>query len=119
MGDLLYIILLIGENMDEKFKEFELWYQSKIENWALQGITVESAGLSEYGHQYWIKVQSPNGLGNITLYESNGYYWIDFEAGNYDYDVMFYRSGIDFHDKDAISFGEREFTEHITWDGKE
>ena len=36
----------------------------------------------------WIKLHCENGLGNIVLYESNGIYWVDFEGGNYDYDVM-------------------------------
>lgn len=109
----------IGAAMDEKFKEFELWYLNRLECWITQGIVVDSAGLSEYGHQYWIKVHSEHGLGNIVLYESNEYYWIDFEAGNYDYGVVFCRSGIDFHDKETISLYEQEFVKYIIWDETE
>lgn len=49
-----------------------VWYRDK------NGVVIDSAGLREqYGHQYWIKVHTENGLGNIVLYESNGYYWVD------------------------------------------
>ena len=65
---------------------------------AQKGVTVEKFGLGEYGHQYWIKVKCENGLGNIVLHESNGMYWVDFEAGNYDYDVMYMESNISFVD---------------------
>lgn len=68
--------------MDLVFCQFEKWFQSKLSEWAQKGVTVEKFGLGEYGHQYWIKVKCENGLGNIVLHESNGMYWVDFEAGN-------------------------------------
>ena len=101
--------------MDKKFKEFESWFLKKKNEWAEKQIVVDKAGIGDYGHQYWIKLHSENGLGNIVLYESNGYYWVDFEGGNYDYDGMFIRSGIDFIDENSLNNIEKEFIEHITW----
>lgn len=103
--------------MDEMFQAFESWYQGRKESWERKGVFVDSAGLGEYGHQYWIKLHSENGLGNIVLYESNGYYWVDLEGGNYDFDVMYQRIGIEFHAINEINTFERELIEHITWNG--
>ena len=82
--------------MDKTFLEFEAWYLYKKTIWQQAGIIVDRAGLGEYGHHYWIELHTENGLGNIVLYESNGYYWVDFEAGNIAYDEMFLKGGIEF-----------------------
>ncbi len=103
--------------MDEKFILFEKWYLNRKEIWKQHGIVVDEAGLSQYGHQYWIKLHSENGLANIALYESNGYYWVDFEGGNYDYDVMFQRFGIEFDNAEELELYEAELMHHITWNG--
>lgn len=100
--------------MDEVFQQFQTWFLSKKAKWDTLGIQVNKAGLSEFGHQYWIKMHSDQGLGNIVLYESNGYYWVDFEGGNYDYDVMFQRSGITFQNIDELDCYEKDFVQHIT-----
>lgn len=60
--------------MDEVFQQFQRWFLSKKTKWDTLGILVDEAGLSTYGHQYWIKVHSDQGLGNIVLYESDGDY---------------------------------------------
>lgn len=100
--------------MDDKFRKFEGWYTNKTTRWEQVGIFVDEAGLDEkYGHQYWIKLHSKNGLGNIALYESNGYYWVDFESGNYDLDVMFIRSGIEFDNVDDLDVHESEFINYL------
>lgn len=91
--------------MDEIFEKFEDWYLSKKEEWKQAGVLVEEAGLGFYGHQYWIKLHAANGLGQIVLYESNGYYWVDFEGANYYSDDMFLKAGIEFDgmsDLDAL-----------------
>ena len=103
--------------MDEKFSEFEAWYLKQEKEWESQRIVIDYTGLGEHGHQYWIKLHSENGLGNIVLYESNGLYWVDFEGGNYDYDVMFMKGGIDFVDESSLENIAAEFIKHITWDG--
>lgn len=103
--------------MDEIFKQFQNWFLSKKDSWKRNGIVVDEAGLSEFGHQYWVKLHSENGLGNIVLYESNGYYWVDFEGGNYDYDVMYQRAGIEFNDIKELDVYERDFIKHIIWNG--
>ena len=103
--------------MDEIFQGFEAWYLNKKISWEQKGVLVDEAGLGKYGHQYFIKLHTENGLGNIILYESNGYYWVDFEGGNYDYDVMFLRSGIEFRNVNELDVHEKELIEHITWDG--
>lgn len=105
--------------MDSVFCQFEKWFQSKLSEWAQKGVTVEKFGLGEFGHQYWIKVKCENGLGNIVLHESNGIYWVDFEAGNYDYDVMYIESNISFVDVKELDDYEIEFINHITWNGNE
>lgn len=105
--------------MDEIFKQFQNWFLSKKDSWKRNGIIVDEAGLSAFGHQYWIKLHSENGLGNIILYESNGYYWVDFEGGNYNYDVMFQRAGIEFNDIKELDVYEKDFVQHIIWNGND
>ena len=39
---------------------------------------------------------------------------MDFEGGNYDYDVMFQRSGITFQNIDELDCYEKDFVQHIT-----
>lgn len=56
--------------MDELFLIFEKWYISRSADWIDKGITVDEAGLGIWGHQYWIKLHSDYGIGNIVLYES-------------------------------------------------
>lgn len=103
--------------MDMVFQQFHKWFLSKKDTWERTGINVDEAGLSEFGHQYWIKLHSKNGLGNIVLYESNGYYWVDFEGGNYNYDIMFQRAGIEFSDINKLDIYEKDFIKHIMWNG--
>lgn len=43
------------------------------------------------------------------LYESNGISWVDFETGNYDYDVMYIESNISFVDVKELDDYETEF----------
>mgnify|MGYP005782480847 FL=1 len=100
--------------MDEIFKQFENWFLSKKDTWKRNDIVVDEAGLSEFGHQYWIKLHSNNGLGNIVLYESNGYYWVDFESGNYDCGIIFQRAGIEFYSINELDIYEKDFIKHIT-----
>lgn len=99
--------------MDRIFKEFEEWYLSKKANWQKSGIIVEKAGLGKYGHQYWINLQAQNGLGHIVLYESNGYYWVDFHAGNYNCNDVFAKSGIEFNCMNDLDTYENEFINYI------
>lgn len=94
-------------DMDRKFEMFEKWYLSRKDEWAGKGVAMYKAGPGDFGHQYWIKMHSENGFGNIVLYESNGYYWADFEGGNYDFDVLSCRSGIDFTDESGLLIHER------------
>lgn len=98
---------------DEKFKLFENWYLKRKEKWAKKGIFIESAELSEFGHQYWIKIYSQNGLGNIVLYESNHCYWVDFEAGNITSDIMFCKGNLPFDKEDDIALYEKELIEYM------
>lgn len=95
--------------MDEIFKRFENWYLNKKIRWEQAGISVDEAGLSKYGHQYWIKLHSECGLGNIILYESNGYYWVDFESGNYNCNDIYQKSGIEFEKMSDLNKYETEF----------
>lgn len=37
--------------MDEIFKQFQNWFLSKKDTWERNGIVVDEAGLSEFGHQ--------------------------------------------------------------------
>lgn len=99
--------------MDEVFQQFQTWFLGKKAKWELLGIQVDEAGLSKFGHQFWIKMHSAQGLGNIVLYESNGYYWIDFEGGNYDKDVVFQKSGITFQSIDELDRYEKDLIQYI------
>ncbi|MCI8528256.1 MAG: hypothetical protein HFH82_03745 [Lachnospiraceae bacterium] len=104
--------------MDEKFKAFEMWFLKRKAVWEQKGIFVEAAELSGTAHQYWIKVYSENGLGNIVLYESNGYYWVDFEAANYNLnlekDAIFCKGNIEFENEQDLFRCEQEFIRHIS-----
>ncbi len=101
--------------MDKKFKEFEAWYLKRKPIWAEKGIFIETSGLGNYGHQYWIKAYSKHGLGNIILYESNGYYWVDFECGNYSLDKIFCKSNISFTNENDLLYYEQAFINYITY----
>lgn len=105
-------------NMDEKFKAFEMWYLKRKAVWEQKGIFVETAGLRDIAHQYWIKVYSESGLGNIVLYESNGYYWVDFEGANYNLkfeeNAFFCKGDIEFENEQDLFRYEQEFITHIT-----
>lgn len=103
--------------MDEIFKQFQSWFISKKDIWKQNGIAVDEAESSEFRHQYWIKLHSEYGLGTIILHESNGRYWVDFEGGNYDYDVMFQRTGIEFNNINELDIHERDLVKQITWSG--
>lgn len=104
--------------MDEKFKAFEMWFLKRKAIWEKEGIFVEAARLIDAAHQYWIKVYSENGLGNIALYESNGYYWVDFETANYNLnleeDAIFCKGNIEFENEYDLFIYEQEFIKHIT-----
>lgn len=100
--------------MDEIFIAFEAWYLNKKWSWEQKGVFVDIAGLGPYGHQYWIKLHAETGLGNITLYESNGYYWVDFEAGNYNDDEVLQRAGIVFDEASVLDVYEREWITYLT-----
>ena len=58
-----------------------------------------------------------SGLGNIVLYESNGYYWIDFEAVNYNLNLeeaIFCKGNIEFGNEHNLLENEQEFIKYIT-----
>ena len=95
--------------MDEKFRAFEMWYLERKDIWAKQGIYVEMSGLSKVAHQYWIKLYSENGFGNIVLYESNGYYWVDFECANHCLGQIFCKGDISFEHGSDLFHYEQEF----------
>lgn len=99
--------------MDEIFKGFEKWYLNKKHRWEQMGIFVDESGLSQYGHQYWIKLHSDMGLGNIVLYESNSCYWVEFESGNYNDDDIYIKSGIEFQNTIDLDKYENEFILNI------
>ncbi len=104
-------------NIDETFKAFEMWFLKRKTIWKQKGIFLVAAGLSDVAHQYWIKVYSENGLGNIVLYESNGYYWIDFEAVNYNLNLeeaIFCKGNIEFGNEHNLLENEQEFIKYIT-----
>ena len=101
--------------MDKYFILFEKWFNLKEKDWKRKGIIIDEAILATHAHQYHLKISSEYGIGTISLYESNGLYWVDFEAGNYDYDVMFFRSNITFLGQESISVQEREFVEYMLW----
>ncbi|MCH5341179.1 MAG: hypothetical protein J1E01_06915 [Acetatifactor sp.] len=101
--------------MDKIFMEFEEWYLNKTSKWQQTGIIVDEVGLGKYGHQYWIKLHAENGMGNIILYESNGYYWVDFEAANIAYDDMFLKGGIEFNSMSDLDTYEKEFIDYILY----
>ena len=100
---------------DQVFIQFEKWFKNKEIEWNKEGIFIKEIHYEiEKGHYYRIGVESENGLGNIVLYESNNIYWIDLEAGNYDYDVMFIRSDIRFKKIEDINSLVDEWSEHLT-----
>ena len=104
--------------MDLIFLKFEQWYKNKEVQWKEKGVLIEKTHYEEQrGHHYAVSVKSENGLGNLVLYENNDYYWIDMEAGNYDFDTMFIRSDIRFNELDDVNSYLDEWIEHIAWSG--
>lgn len=102
---------------DQMFRDFQVWYLDKKAKWEQKGVVVDKAEYGEYGHQFCIEVRSEKGMGDIVLYESNGYYWVDFEAGNYGCDEMFQRAGIEFENMRDLDVHEEKFIDYITWNG--
>lgn len=67
--------------MDKYFVLFKEWFKERENEWKTKGLIIDKATLATYAHQYYLEMSSQYGLGRISLYESNGLYWIDFEAG--------------------------------------
>ncbi len=76
--------------MDDKFRLFENRFKSQKNRWADIGITVKKASYEKatkmYYQNYRIELIAENSEGTITLFESNGCYWVDFECVNFDKD---------------------------------
>lgn len=93
--------------MDDKFRLFENRFKSQKNRWADIGITIKKASYEKatkmYYQNYRIELIAENSEGTITLFESNGCYWVDFECVNFDKDEYFCQSVIDFENIDDIS----------------
>jgi hypothetical protein len=92
---------------------FEDWFKSRENEWKIRGVFIDKTTLATHAHQYHIEISSEYGLGRISLYESNGLYWVDFEAGKYDHDVMFFKSNISFFGEESINLQEKEFIQYM------
>ncbi|MGL5436912.1 MAG: hypothetical protein ACRDBO_16195 [Lachnospiraceae bacterium] len=100
--------------MDPKFQSFIAWYESQISVWEQNEIFVDRVYESEYAQQYHIEVHSQNGLGRVSLYESNNMYWVDFEAGSMSSDEWFFRVNITYGEPEDIKKQNQEFIDYMS-----
>lgn len=103
--------------MDDKFCSFVHWYQYNKNGWLNKGLILKESYVDdEYRHSYalFFKSNDDLGEGSIILYESNGIYWVDFEAGNFISCEMYIRAGIEFVTQNSLEPYCRQFLEHIT-----
>ncbi|GLC82320.1 hypothetical protein [Lacrimispora brassicae] len=100
--------------MNRRFQLFEQWYKNQIPVWEQNTIFIDKVYQSDYAHQYHIELHSENGLGRISLYESNDIYWVDFEAGSVNADEMFFRANISYHEIEDIVKENEEFIQYMT-----
>jgi hypothetical protein len=66
--------------MDIVFQVFKKWIESKRELWKEQDLIIDEIVESTHAHQIHINLHSEDGFGHIGMFESNGIYWIEFEA---------------------------------------
>ncbi|MCM1506728.1 MAG: hypothetical protein NC177_06290 [Ruminococcus flavefaciens] len=93
--------------MDDKFILFDEWFKVQKNKWSDMGISVKNAYYEKktktYYHNYKIELITKNSEGTITLFESNGCYWVDLECVSFDKDECFCQSVVDFESIDDIS----------------
>lgn len=93
--------------MDDKFCLFENWFKAQKNKWSDMGISIKNASYKKktetYYQNYKIELLGKNSEGTITLFESNGCYWVDLECINFDKDKYFCKSVVDFESIEDIS----------------
>lgn len=77
------------------------------------GLEIERVYDSSYANQSHIHFASKYALAHIALYESNDYYWVDFEALSLDDKPAFYRVNITFMDIASIQKELQEFENYM------
>lgn len=92
---------------DVKFRLFDEWFQVQKIRWSDMGIAVKNTSYEKktktYYHNYKIELIAGNSEGTITLFESNGCYWIDLECVSFDKNECFCQSVVDFENIGDIS----------------
>lgn len=78
---------------DDKFRLFDKWFKIQKNIWADMGISVKNASYEKktktYYHNYKLEILAGKSEGTITLFESNGCYWVDLECINFDKEKNF------------------------------
>lgn len=92
---------------------FEEWQINKKNIWKQIGIHINKKYDSPYAVQHHMDVSSAVALGRVSYYESNGYFWVDFEALSLLNQPPFNEGNITFTGEISIEKTVSEFEEYI------
>ncbi len=101
---------------DNLFIDFEKWICDMEKVWKSIGLKIANQKYTEtHRHSYTVTlVNSCGGTAEITLYESNSLYWVDFECWNGVSEEVFVRADIKYVDSNSLSNVEKEFEKYMS-----
>lgn len=103
----------------ECYQKFEEWIAQRQKAWAGQGIKLDKRYISPYyAIQCHVELSSPFALGKISYYESNGYHWVDFEAGRFEGEKFLNLGNIPFASGEDLSGALSRFEKFMTDEGE-
>ena len=100
---------------DRLFADFEKWICDREKVWESIGLKIANRNYTEtHRHSYTVTlVNSCGGTAEITLYESNSLYWVDFECWNGVSQELFVLVDIQYTDSSSLSDVEKEFEKYM------
>lgn len=100
---------------DYLFVDFEKWFSERAKLWDGMGLTISKISYIETPiHSYRIVFSADiEDAANITLYESNGIYWVDIEAWNGVSDELYLIANIEYKSSTSIENAIKAFEEYM------
>ena len=100
---------------DALFADFEKWICKTQNTWESIGLKIESRKYTEtHRHSYTVSFSNNSGgTADITLYESNSFYWVDFECWNGISEEVFVRADIKYTGGSSLDDAEKEFEAYM------
>lgn len=100
---------------DYLFVDFEKWFSERAKLWDGMGLTISKISYIETPiHSYRIVFSADiEDAANITLYESNGIYWVDIEAWNGVSDELYLIANIEYKNSASIENAIKAFEEYM------